>query len=210
MKSVGLKMMVLAGVLSTPAMACDLCSVYSVAQARGESGSGIFAAVAGQFTHFGTVQQDGVKQANVAEQRLDSYITQIVAGYNFNDRLGVQVNLPWIERSYKRPDGLAIEQGNVRGIGDISLLGRLALVTLEEEKTTLRWQLQGGVKLPTGSSKRIYEEVLELTAPPPPPGAIDSGIHGHDLALGTGSVDGIVGTSIYARWSKLFLTVNAQ
>jgi len=42
------------------------------------------------------------------------------------------------------------------------------------------------------------------------PSAPESGIHGHDLTLGTGSFDGIVGTGIFTRWKKLFLTANAQ
>jgi len=68
----------------------------------------------------------------------------------------------------------------------------------------------GGVKLPTGSSSRIFEEVAELTAPPPPPGAPDSGIHGHDLTLGSGSVDGVVGTGLYASYKRFFMSASTQ
>src|SRR2546422_7957051 len=38
----------------------------------------------------------------------------------------------------------------------------------------------GGIKFPTGSSDRLKEELDELTAPPPPPDAPESGIHGQD------------------------------
>lgn len=31
-----------------------------------------------------------------------------------------------------------------------------------------------------------------------------SGIHGHDLALGSGSYDGIVGTAIFGRWQRFY------
>src|SRR5262245_2537536 len=85
--------------------ACDLCAIYSATQAQGETGKGPFVGVAEQFTYFGTVQVDGEKVPNQWGQYLNSSISQIFAGYNFNDRLGLQLNLPVIYRSYKRPDG---------------------------------------------------------------------------------------------------------
>src|SRR5947207_13678494 len=95
----------LAAAVAQPVFACDLCAIYSAAQARGEVGRGPFAGVAEQFTHFGTVQIDGVRVGNPSGQYLDSSISQVFAGYNFNERIGLQFNLPVIYRSYKRPDG---------------------------------------------------------------------------------------------------------
>src|SRR5437016_10757759 len=121
----------LAAVAAQPVFACDLCAIYSAAQARGEVGKGPFLGVAEQFTHFGTVQVDGVKTNNPSGQYLDSSISQLFAGYNFNERIGVQFNLPVIYRSYKRPDGAGgIEHGTESGIGDASLL--LSVVALEK------------------------------------------------------------------------------
>jgi hypothetical protein len=37
-----------------------------------------------------------------------------------------------------------------------------------------------------------------------------SGIHGHDLALGSGSVDGIVGASLFWSWRRAFLRASGQ
>ena len=64
----------------------------------------------------------------------------------------------------------------------------------------------GGVKFPTGSTDRIKEEFNEMEVPDAP----ESGIHGHDLTLGTGSFDGIVGTGVFTRWKRLFLTASVQ
>ena len=198
---------VLTGVLATPAVACDLCAVYSAAQARGEIGAGIFAGVAEQFTHFGTVQVDGTEVPNTADQYLDSSITQLFAGYNFNDRVGLQFNLPLIYRSFTRPDGLGgMDSGHESGLGDVSLLASFAAYQRETEDYHFRWQLLGGVKLPTGSTDRIAEEFDEVEDPVGPA----SGIHGHDLTLGTGSVDGIVGTGVSARWKRWFVAGGVQ
>jgi hypothetical protein len=186
---------------------CDLCAIYAAAQARGEIGRGPFAGVAEQFTYFGTVQVDGHDVGNPSGQYLDSSISQIFAGYNFNDRIGLQFNLPVIYRYYKRPDGLGgIQHGTVSGIGDTSLLLNVVPFKKFSEKFTFNWSLLAGIKFPTGNPDRIKEEFNEVENPVGPP----SGIHGHDLTLGTGSYDGIVGTGIYVRQDRGFLSANVQ
>ena len=197
---------VFAGALAGPAGACDLCAVYAAGAARGEAGSGFFAGVAEQFTHFGTVQIDGQKAPNPTGQFMNSTISQLFAGYNFNERVGVQFNAPVIYRSFKRPEGFAIDRGTESGLGDVSLIGTFTPVRWEKMNHTFAWRLIGGVKLPTGDSRRIGEELTEVEIP----GAPESGIHGHDLTLGSGSVDGIVGTGIFARQKRMFFTANGQ
>ena len=137
---------------------------------------------------------------------MDSSITQLFAGYNFNSRVGVQLNVPLISRSFKRPEGFEIDRGTESGLGDISLTGHFMAYRYEEMERTFTWNLLGGVKLPTGDSSRIAEELNEVEVP----GAPESGIHGHDLTLGSGSVDGLIGTSIYARCKRLFLGASVQ
>ena len=198
---------VLTGTLATPAVACDLCAVYSATQARGEIGKGLFLGVEEQFTHFGTVQVNGTKTLNPAGQYLDSSISQVFVGYNFTGRLGLQLNLPLMDRSFKRPDGTgSIDRGTEAGLGDVSLLANVVAYSFETMDGTFRWNLLGGVKFPTGRSARLKEEWNEVENPVGPP----SGIHGHDLTLGTGSFDGVVGTGIFSRWRKAFLTANVQ
>lgn len=191
-------------------MACDLCSVYSATQARGEIGQGFSFSIAEQFTHYETLRTDSVKTPDGTGQFMNSSVTQLALGYNVNDRFGVQLNLPFITRAFKRPDGFSMDQGRVTGLGDLSLTANTALVRYEKMNFTFNWTMSGGLKFPSGSSHRLHEEVDELTAPPPPPGAPESAVHGHDLALGTGSIDGLLATGIYARWHRVFVTANAQ
>ena len=197
---------VLLGALATRVVACDLCAVYSAAESRGEIGKGLYAGVAEQFTHFGTLQEDGHKVPNEANQWLDSSITQLLLGYNFNERVGVQFNLPLIHRSFSRPEGFETDRDTESGLGDSLLLGHLQVLRNESQDGTFTWNLLAGVKLPTGSSDRIAEELDEVEVP----GAPESGIHGHDLALGSGSWDGLVGTSVYGRWQRAFATASVQ
>jgi hypothetical protein len=192
MKIFNLSMMV-TGVLATPAMACDLCSIYSATEATGGSGQGLYGGVAEQFTRFGTLQDGGHKIPNDGEY-INSSVSQVFAGYNFNSRIGVQFNLPVIYRSF----GSATDHGTESGIGDASLTGSFALYRNHQVDLTLDCGLLGGVKFPTGDSRRL--------------GGSDfaAGIGGHDLALGSGSFDGVVGGSFYGRWKHAFVSASLQ
>lgn len=188
-------------------LACDLCAVYSATESRGEIGRGLYAGVAEQFTHFGTLQEDGREVPNEANQWLDSSITQLLVGYNFTERVGIQFNLPLIYRSFSRPHGFETDRDTESGIGDALLVGHAQIFRSESLDHTFAWNVLGGVKLPTGDSQRLEEEVHEHDHDP---GAPESGIHGHDLTLGSGSWDGIVGTSLYGRWGRAYATASAQ
>src|ERR1700719_3537241 len=95
------------------AHACDLCGCFTpqieampepelsafgqtapADVAHGGWQSHVYAAIAEQFTHFGTVQIDGREVSNPTGQYEDSSITQLVAGYNFNSRFSLQLNIP--------------------------------------------------------------------------------------------------------------------
>jgi hypothetical protein len=75
-------------ILPLPTRACDLCGCFTPqlnAMPKEEmSPTGFYAAVAEQFTHFGTVQFDADEIANPTGQRLDSSITQFDVGYDIN------------------------------------------------------------------------------------------------------------------------------
>lgn len=66
--------------------------------------------------------------------------------------------------------------------------------------------LIGGIKLPTGDSSRIKEEFNEEEVPRAPA----SGIHGHDLTLGTGSYDAMIGGQTSLRYKSFFFEADTQ
>jgi hypothetical protein len=184
--------LLLAGACAQPVMACDLCSAYAATEPQGGSGKGFFAGVAEQFTHFNTVQVDGQDVPNVGNQYINSSISQVFAGYNFNDRIALQFNLPVIYRGY----GYMGQHSGESGVGDVSLAGTLRLYQQYGEQFTFNWTALGGVKFPTGDAALLNPDQVDF-AP---------GIAGHDLALGSGSFDGLVGTGFFAQWKRLFLT----
>jgi len=64
-----------------------------------------------------------------------------------------------------------------------------------------------GVKFPTGATERLKEEFNEEVQVPEAP---ESGIHGHDLTLGTGSYDGIFGGQSSLRYKSFFFQTDVQ
>lgn len=195
---------VLAAANIQPLAACDFCAVYTATEAH--AGKGFYGGVAEQFTHFSTMQHEGHFVPNGAGQYLDSLISQVFAGYNFNERLGVQLNVPVIYRSFKRPAGFATDRGSESGAGEVSLIGKFTAYRHQSEDVTVFVNLLGGIKFPTGNTRRITEEFNEVEVP----GAPASGIHGHDLTLGSGSFDGLVGVNVYARYQRMFVGAGMQ
>ena len=195
MKNQFFGLMVLAVAGAPVARACDCCSVFSSCNLQPANEKGFVAGVAEQYTYFGTLQADGQKIAGDGEY-INSSVSQIFAGYNFNDRLGVQLNMPVIYRAY----GSRTMSGSVAGIGDMSLIGNFNVFRHATQDFAFNWTLLGGLKLPTGDSSQLGI----------PDGALPDGIGGHDIALGSGSVDGIVGTGVSVRWKRVFLAGNMQ
>ena len=222
---------------STSTRACDVCGCYTPNQELNSEPlhprqGGFYLASAEQYTFFGTTKFSGREVPNAADQYEHSSITQLIGGYNFNDRLGVQINAPLIDREYKRPTGFVNERGSVSGLGDMSLLFNFVAVHREahfgsptpdakgnlpagvahhyheggQRDFTFTLNLIAGVKFPTGSAGRIKEEFNEVETP----GATPSGIHGHDLALGSGSYDAVLGAGIFTRYKAGFFQASAQ
>ena len=185
---------------------CDLCAVYNSSAARGESSRGFHISLAEQFTRSATLQEEGSEVSDPANQYRDSSITTLALGYNFSSRFGVSLNLPYVHRTFRRVEGFEIEEGTESGLGDVALVGRLVILTKAEHEYSYSLSLLGGVEFPTGDSDRLREERDEVEVPGAPP----SGVHGNDLALGSGSFDGIVGATGHAHWRRLFFTADAQ
>lgn len=216
------------------AQACDLCGCYTpqietfpqmASPSLFPAAAGLYAAVGEQFTYFGTLQNNGHEVSNPTGQFESSSITQIVAGYAINSRFALQLNIPLIYRDFERPEGFAIDRGTESGLGDISLLlktvvfhhetaarrsfevgGKNPAVLEHEPDFAISIILLTGLKLPTGGTSRLTEEFHEMDVP----GAPASAIHGHDLTLGTGSVDGIFGGQTSLRYKNAFFEANVQ
>src|SRR4029077_19331432 len=70
----------------------------------------------------------------------------------------------------------------------------------ESKHFNFTWTLLGGVKFPTGNASKLAVPDEDLP----------EGIGGHDLALGSGSYDGLVGTTLFGRWNRAMFSASVQ
>ena len=225
---------ILAGVLvlaAFPARACDVCAIY-VATEVAQSRTGFRLGVWEQWSHNTTERLNGRTIPSFGE-RLDSATTQFLLGYQLNHHVGLQLTIPLIARTWRRLENGRFEDGSVVGAGDLSLLGTVQAYAYHDQRNSFLLNLVGGLKLPSGNPDLLAEELAPPSGPPGPgvplrgvpqhstaggdddhddvPGRrLFGGIHGHDLALGSGSVDGILGSSVYASRDRFFLTAVVQ
>lgn len=193
--------------LASRLVACDFCACELPNMGVGNH-IGWNVRVSEQFTHFGTLQQDGHRIANPAGESLNSSITQMIVGYDFAHALGVQLSVPLIARSFQRWHHGALDTGSVSGVGDVSFLAHWAPIHIQRSDFLLTARFFAGLSLPTGDSDRVLEEAVESGGGESE--TLASSIHGHDLALGTGSVSGIFGVDARVQWKRLFAVAGIE
>ena len=206
MKSILKLLMMLALLTPSVSLACDLCGCYVPGDVVIK---GFRFGVAEQFSDFTTLQFDGVKVPNVDDQYLNSWNTQLYANYHFNEKFALQLNIPVLYKSFQRPENGEIQDGINSGFGDVSLIGYYVPYQRKDPYSEVSLKVIGGIKFPTGNSDAIGEELTEGDEGEPSL-EVPSGIHGHDIALGTGSYDGLIGMSLFGRVTRAFYTANVQ
>jgi hypothetical protein len=214
--------------LASRSGACDLCAIYNADAARDSRGVGWVATLSESFIPYRTVLLNGKEiHGNNLDFR-DASVTHLVPGYNFTPRFGVNVNLPLVYQNFQRtevryrltgPPTVRTERGNDFQLGDVSLIGRLALFQKTEMEYSFAADALAGVRFPTGetdrltdevSQTRIYDRFVPPGTPHDPLGHTVSGVHQHDLSPGSGSYDGLCGLTVRARWRRLFLNGQFQ
>jgi hypothetical protein len=220
--------LILVSVSVVSARPCELCAIYSASSARGESSSGFLFTVAEQFIPYHTVQLDGQELKFPNADFVDSSFTHLVPGYNFSPRFGLNLNAPLVYRSFRRtdvrysltdPPVFATERGTEFGLGDAALIGRITVLQKTAMKYGVVLNLLAGVKFPTGDTgrlkdeveqSRIFEALSPFTTHIDPLSHSVASVHPHDLALGSGSFDGIFGVTLNTRWQRWFFNSQFQ
>lgn len=194
----------LLGGLTRTGLACDSCALYV---AEGTDRPGWTLSVAQQFTRLGTVWQGDQRLGNPVNQYLDSSVTQLTASYG-RGPWSLQFTLPFVTRSYLRPEHALIETGRESGWGDATLAACYRLWRHETDTDAFEFNVLGGVKFATGDATHLGDELGEDFHHHA--GFPDSGIHGHDLALGSGSTDYVLGADTEWRRGRFFLRGSLQ
>jgi len=208
--------------------ACELCAIYNAANVVGRSDRGFIFSLAEQYEPFNQPTFNGQEVKISNPSFVDSSITHVVPGYNFSSRFGLGLNLPIKHLDFRRtdirytttaPPVVYTEQGSEAGVGDLSLIGRATLIQWSEMRYGAVLNFFGGVKFPTGDASRIDDEVaqarvFESLLPPGTPhdplAHSIASVHQHQLALGSGSYDGVLGLSLNSRYQRYFFNAQFQ
>jgi hypothetical protein len=159
---------------------------------------GWYAAVGEQFTHFGTLQFDGNEIANpdrAIPEQLDYAACRRLRHHQSLRIADHSLLLKTVLFHYASPARRSFE-----------FRDKNPIAIEHEPDFTVSAILLTGIEFPTGDSSRLEEEFHEIEVP----GAPESGIHGHDLTLGTGSYDGIFGEQTSLRYKNFFFETNVQ
>jgi hypothetical protein len=208
---------------ASTALACDFCSLSTSLQQRMPRSGSTHFSVSEQFTDYGKLQQDGSKVPNEEHQRMAASQTTFAVAHDFTDRFSAQINIPYLNRRFSRLHDGERQQGTEAGIGDLSILALYSPYRFSDGDNNVVVQLFGGIKLPTGDADRLqeeqeeHEEVAEeeheehLHALRHAGEDHDlSAVHGHDLALGSGSFDFPFGAAVFAQSGRFFVDGLAQ
>lgn len=206
--------------LGTVARACDICAIYT-ATSEQSGRTGFRLGLAEQYSYFGTERLGGTEVTLPASEHMDSSVTQFLLGYAFSPRIAVQLTIPYIDREFTRIRNHQVESGTESGVGDMALLGNVLAYHGIAGESLFQFSVLGGVKFPTGSSDRLAEEFVTTpraaasrkarpAAAAPTILPLEGGLHGHDLALGSGSFDGIVGGQLFWSWRRYFVGAGVQ
>jgi hypothetical protein len=209
------------GSYAATATACDLCALYTSLQVSKPKAGALQLGISEQFTGFDRLQEDGNKLENPEHQNLQSSITQVLAVYGVTDFLQLQATVPFINRRYARFEDGTRETGAETGFGDTVLSAKAFPYAYAKDDVSILFNVTAGIKLPTGDSGRLREELGEE-----PDGshheskhsahhdeendAPAGAVHGHDLALGSGSVDFLIGGGLFTRWDRFFASADVQ
>lgn len=149
-------------------------------------------------------------------QFLHATSTQALVGLHY-DRVGLRAYLPYEYRQYRRAIPLGVETGWLYGPGDATVEATLLAIRHVAHGSVVLVTGIMGLKLPTGDSS-ILEQEEDLSQGQTTSGGHVHGstgvtsaasvnlVHPHDLALGTGSYDGVFGVSTYLRAGRFYAT----
>lgn len=148
---------------------------------------------------------------NAADEKVASTLVNLYYSQRLVEGTTLDIYLPFESKAYTERPNYTYDSGRDSGLGDISLVATQQLFHGVAERRLVDWRARAGVKLPTGDASQL-DNYPPQAVPPRGDGRVypTSGIYPYDRAIGSGSVDWIVGSSYVARYEDFFGVVDGQ
>jgi hypothetical protein len=148
---------------------------------------------------------------NAADEKVATTLVNLYYSQQLIEGTTLDIYLPFESRAYTERPNYTYDSGRDSGLGDISLVATQQLFHGVAERRLVDWRARAGVKLPTGDASQL-DEYPAAPVPPRGDGRVypTSGIYPYDRAIGSGSVDWIVGSSYVVRYDDFFGVVDGQ
>ncbi len=204
---------------------CDLCALYRASQSVDAKKGAVHLSLSEQFTRYDKIQTEGRAVQNPSGERFTSSQTRVDVSYDLTDRLSLRGSIPLIAKRYRQLDHGEIKSGTESGIGDIALTTRFEMVRWKGDSDRVKLSGYAGIKLPTGDSDLLKEDhqstqdhvdgeeldhLNSLFKHSDEEDEAVSAVHGHDLALGSGSVDFPLGITTELASDRVVLTTHFE
>jgi hypothetical protein len=184
---------------------CDECAVASYLQSGFTPDAEQHAAFQFNYRYRHEAYNGNSKENDAPDEKLADSIFNLFYSARVLEPLFLDVNLPFTSKAYtERPDNTYASDRDT-ALGDMSMLMTLQPYAMADKYGTADWRVRAGVKLPTGDADQLnnYNAVQ----------AIDNGgsnIYSYDRAIGSGSLDWIVGSSFFLREDRFLGFADAQ
>lgn len=180
---------------ATSASACDNCTIFTPLNPRELVPETVRLGVRQDLFGYAKARRDGESDSTVPSQNLKTDVTELSAAWDVNSYFGLMAEVPFVNNHARRLDyDGTTSYTSEAGLGEVALYVPVSLFQYSRRKQEFLLQFIPGVKLATGDTERLKEELL-----PQPP---NRPIRGADMTLGTGSYDVPLGTAFLLRQDR--------
>lgn len=181
-----LALLTFAAALISSASACECGVPHTINLPAETSPAGkVFASFRQEFIDANSAYQGESRIGNAAGEYIFTARSSALVGVGVTHEISLFIAPQYIARQYRSLHDGDIESGKVAGFGDMPFGVNYYDCIVHGEKTHLHLGLSAAATAPIGSTEKLREEVDHLSHGHSH--GASGAVHGHDLALGTGS-----------------------
>lgn len=190
---------------------CDRCVAANYLQSAmlSEVPNHMGLQVAYDYRH--TMKTGSSDTPNAADEKVATTLINLYYSQQVFEDSTLDFYLPFTSLAYTARPNYTYDSGRDSAMGDMSLVMTQRVFYGKKDRKLVDWRVRAGVILPTGDPSQLKnypDDVTSLNRE----GSMypTSALYSYDRALGSGSVDWIIGSSYVVRYEDFFGVVDGQ